>query len=93
MEKYSYDFVIVGAGLAGLYSAMYASSFGKVAVITKTTLDNSNSYWAQGGIAAAVDPNDSPSFHYEDTIKVGRNLCNQEAVKFWFLKVKRELMN
>jgi L-aspartate oxidase len=81
MNKYSYDFVIVGAGLAGLYSAMYASRFGKVAVITKTTLDNSNSYWAQGGIAAAVDPNDSPQFQYEDTIKVGRNLCNKEAVK------------
>jgi L-aspartate oxidase len=81
MEKYSYDFVIVGAGLAGLYSAMHASRFGKVAVITKTTLDNSNSYWAQGGIAAAVAQNDSPLLHYQDTIKVGRNLCNEDAVK------------
>jgi len=81
MEKYSYDFVIVGAGLAGLYSAMRASRFGKVAVITKTLLNNSNSYWAQGGIAAAVSPNDSPSLHFEDTIKVGRNLCNEEAVR------------
>lgn len=81
MDKYTYDFVIIGAGLAGLYSALYASRFGKVVVITKTTLDNSNSYWAQGGIAAAVAPNDSPLFHFEDTIKVGRNLCNKEAVK------------
>jgi L-aspartate oxidase len=80
MEKCLYDFVIVGAGLAGLYSAMYASRFGKVAVITKTSLDNSNSYWAQGGIAAAVSPTDSPLLHFEDTIKVGRNLCNEEAV-------------
>jgi L-aspartate oxidase len=96
MEKYSYDFVIVGAGLAGLYSAMYASHFGRVAVITKTTLDNSNSYWAQGGIAAAVAQNDSPLLHYEDTIKVGRNLCNEEAVKILVTEGKErveELIN
>ncbi len=80
MEANQFDFVIVGAGLAGLYAALHASQFGRVALITKTTLTLSSSYWAQGGIAAAVDSNDSPQLHFEDTIKAGRKLCNEEAV-------------
>lgn len=80
MNEHRFDFVIVGAGLAGLYSALKASNFGKVAVISKTTLEMSNSYWAQGGIAAAIDPNDSPRRHFEDTLKAGRNLCNKKSV-------------
>lgn len=81
MNEHSFDFVIVGAGLAGLYAALHASQFGNVAVLTKTTLTLSSSYWAQGGIAAAVDPNDSTQLHFEDTIKAGRNLCNKAAVE------------
>lgn len=81
METNQFDFVIVGAGLAGLYAALHASQFGSVAVITKTTLTLSSSYWAQGGIAAAIDSNDSPQLHFEDTIKAGRKLCNEEAVR------------
>lgn len=81
MEKFSYDFLIIGSGLAGLYAAELASKFGTVAILSKTTSDVSNSYLAQGGIAAAVDPEDSPLNHFEDTITAGRNLCNREAVK------------
>ncbi|MBI1938003.1 MAG: L-aspartate oxidase [Ignavibacteriales bacterium] len=81
MERYKFDFVIVGTGLAGLYSALYASKNWKVALITKSTIELSNSYWAQGGIAAAIDKNDSPELHYEDTIKTGRGLCNPKAVE------------
>lgn len=81
MEANQFDFVIVGTGLAGLYAALHASQFGRVAVLTKTTLTLSSSYWAQGGIAAAIDPNDSPQLHFEDTIKAGRNLCNEAAVE------------
>ncbi|NIS09435.1 MAG: FAD-binding protein, partial [Candidatus Dadabacteria bacterium] len=61
------DFLVIGSGLAGLYSAFYASKFGEVSVVTKSTLEQSNSYWAQGGIAAAIDPDDSHMFHSEDT--------------------------
>jgi len=75
------DFLVIGSGLAGLYAALYASRFGKVAILTKSTLEESNSYWAQGGIAAAMDPEDSPLFHLDDTIKAGRGLCNREAVE------------
>lgn len=74
------DFLVIGSGLAGLYSAYYASKFGSVSLITKSTLDQSNSYWAQGGIAAAIDPDDSHLFHSEDTLKAGRGLCNKDAV-------------
>jgi L-aspartate oxidase len=76
-----FDFLVIGSGLAGLCAGLYASRFGKVAVLTKSTLEESNSYWAQGGIAAAMDPEDSPLFHLEDTIKAGRGLCNREAVE------------
>ncbi len=81
MKDQCFDVVIVGAGLAGLYAAKYASRFCKVAVIAKTTIILSNSYWAQGGIAAAISSTDSPQLHYEDTIKAGRNLSNSNAVR------------
>lgn len=75
------DFLVVGGGLAGLYAAVCASSLGRCVVVTKQTLVQSNSYWAQGGIAAAVDPEDSPVFHKEDTVAAGRGLCAARAVE------------
>jgi L-aspartate oxidase len=81
ITQLQFDFLLIGSGLAGLYAALYASRFGKVALLTKSTLEESNSYWAQGGIAAAMDPEDSPVYHIEDTIKAGRGLCNREAVE------------
>ena len=75
------DFLVVGGGLAGLYAAVCASSLGRCVVVTKQTLVQSNSYWAQGGIAAAVDPEDSPVFHKEDTVVAGRGLCDARAVE------------
>ena len=58
-KSLSYDFLIIGTGLSGLSAALYAAKFGKVCIITKSSVDESNSYWAQGGIAAAVDEDDS----------------------------------
>lgn len=81
MCKSQYDYIIIGCGLAGLYSALNASKIGTVALITKTSLEMSNSYRAQGGIAAAMDRDDSAKLHFNDTIVAGRNLCNQNAVK------------
>ena len=74
------DFLIIGTGLAGLYSAFYASKFGKVTLLTKHSLETSSSYWAQGGIAAAIDPEDSTEFHLKDTLTAGRGLCDLNAV-------------
>ncbi len=81
MLKYKFDFLIVGSGIAGLYAAQYASKFGKVGLITKTNLDISNSYNAQGGIAVALGSGDSPKKHFEDTIEAGRGLCDRDSVE------------
>ena len=75
-----YDYIIVGSGLAGLYTAFKASAFGKVALLTKSNITESNSYFAQGGIAAVTDENDAPALHFEDTIIAGRGLCDYPAV-------------
>ena len=86
------DFLVIGTGLAGLYSAFYASKFGTVTLLTKHTLETSSSYWAQGGIAAAIDPNDSTEFHFNDTLTAGRGLCDNEAVKILVNEGKERIL-
>ncbi|PGH41199.1 MAG: L-aspartate oxidase [Candidatus Nephrothrix sp. EaCA] len=78
---HKFDLIIVGSGLAGLYSAWCASKTKRVAVITKSTLELSSSAWAQGGIAAAIGRDDSPQLHFEDTMRTGCGLCNPKAVE------------
>jgi L-aspartate oxidase len=80
MQILEFDTVIVGSGLAGLTAAFHSSKYGKVAVVTKSQLDTSNSYYAQGGIAAAIDEDDSPEEHLNDTRVAGRGLCDIDAV-------------
>jgi len=92
-SELSTDFLIIGSGLAGLYAANYASNFGNVIIVTKSTLIESNSYWAQGGIAAALDPEDSPTFHKEDTINAGRGLCNIQAVDILVKEGKERVLD
>jgi len=79
---YQFDVLVVGAGAAGLYTALCLPSSLRVGLITKNTVALSASDWAQGGIAAAVAPEDSPSLHIEDTIKAGAGLCDEAAVEF-----------
>lgn len=74
------DFLIVGGGIAGLFTALKASAFGSVVVLAKKTLMDSNTGLAQGGIAAAVHEEDSPFLHLEDTLEAGAGLCNIDAV-------------
>ena len=81
LKKIKTDFLIIGSGLAGLYSAFYSSKFGTAALITKTTLEVSNSFWAQGGIAAAMGSEDSIENHFEDTVESGKGLCDKKAVE------------
>ncbi|RUT73277.1 L-aspartate oxidase [Ancylomarina longa] len=80
MLHHQFDYLVIGSGLAGLYSAHYASQFGKVAILTKSKLDVSNSYFAQGGIAAVTDSEDFPQYHLEDTLTAGRGLCDYTSV-------------
>lgn len=81
MQVLEFDTVVVGSGLAGLTSALHASRFGKVAIITKSGLDISNSYNAQGGIAAAIGDDDTAESHISDSIVAGRGLCDPEAMR------------
>ena len=75
-----YDYIIVGSGLAGLYSSHRASRYGNVALITKSGIRESNSYFAQGGIAAVTDEEDATEYHFDDTIIAGRGLSDHHAV-------------
>jgi L-aspartate oxidase len=77
-----FDVLVIGAGAAGLYTALCLPEHLQVGLITKDTLSLSASDWAQGGIAAVVDPQDSPDLHIADTLQAGAGLCDYEAVKF-----------
>ena len=77
-----FDVLIVGAGAAGLYTALCLPSHYRIGLLTKDTLSLSASDWAQGGIAAVTDPGDSPSLHLADTLHAGAGLCDYDAVKF-----------
>lgn len=80
-EIKEFDTIVVGSGLAGLTAAYHASKKGSVAIITKSQLDTSNSYYAQGGIAAVTAPEDSFESHIQDTLTAGRELCDLDAVQ------------
>jgi L-aspartate oxidase len=81
-----FDVLVVGTGAAGLYTALCLPESLQVGLITKETIALSASDWAQGGIAAAVAPGDSPHLHIEDTIKAGAGLCDLASVEFLALK-------
>ncbi len=76
-----YEYIIVGSGIAGLYTVLLARELGSVLIITKGSIDDCNTKYAQGGIAAAISKNDSPKLHFQDTIAAGDNLCNEESVR------------
>jgi len=72
---------VIGSGIAGLVAALTAAPRARVAVLTKAELDDGCSRYAQGGIAAAVGPEDSPELHYADTVAAGRGLSDERAVR------------
>ncbi|MGB5712151.1 MAG: L-aspartate oxidase [Waterburya sp.] len=82
MNYPKFDVVVVGSGAAGLYGALCLPDNLKVALITKDQLNTGASDWAQGGIAAAISPEDSPKLHLDDTLKAGAGLCDRSAVEF-----------
>ena len=75
------DVLIVGAGVAGLYTALHISPDKSVTVLSKESIEISNSYLAQGGIAAAILPDDQTVLHVEDTLTAGAGLCDKAAVE------------
>lgn len=82
MLQSAYDVLVVGAGAAGLYTALCLPSQYRVGLITKDSVARSASDWAQGGIAAVIDPQDSTDLHIADTLSAGAGLCDVDAVKF-----------
>lgn len=81
VSVYSTEVLVLGSGIAGLYTALKASESLEVTVLTKKEIPESNTKHAQGGIAVALDEEDSPSLHYEDTLYAGAGLCDSEAVR------------
>ena len=77
----SYDYIIVGSGIAGLFAALLAQSHGSVLILTKGSIDECNTKYAQGGIAAPVGPDDSPELHFRDTIAAGSGLVDEDAAR------------
>lgn len=81
LKTFYSDFLVVGSGIAGLYTSLKLLSLGEVTILTKNKLTESNTEYAQGGIAVALGDKDSPHLHMEDTLKAGANFCNPKAVE------------
>ena len=78
---HEYDFIVVGSGAAGLTAALGAAKHGRVALVTKRHAEDSNSSWAQGGIACVQSTEDSFDRHVADTLDAGAGLCKEDAVR------------
>jgi L-aspartate oxidase len=81
MDVVETDVLVVGSGLAGLFAALSAAKDRRVLLVTRGALQESNSFWAQGGVAAAVDPQDTPTLHAADTLQAGGGLNDEQAVR------------
>ncbi len=81
VKVFDSEVLVLGSGIAGLYTAIKASEDFKVTVLTKKTIEESNTEHAQGGIAVAIDESDSPTLHFEDTLRAGAGLCNSLTVR------------
>ena len=77
----SFDFLVLGSGIAGLTFALKVAPHGRVALLTKKRRADSNTNWAQGGIAAVTSPEDSFELHIRDTLEAGAGLCREEVVR------------
>lgn len=75
------DFLVIGSGAAGLSFALKAAAYGKVCVVTKARVEDTNTNYAQGGIAAVMYPPDSFEKHVKDTMVAGAGFCNEEVVR------------
>jgi L-aspartate oxidase len=75
------DYIVLGSGVAGLRAAIDLAQNGRVVVLTKDRLDESNTEYAQGGVAVAMSDDDEISLHFDDTLNAGAGLCDEKAVR------------
>ncbi|MGH9888199.1 MAG: FAD-binding protein, partial [bacterium] len=80
-EPLETDYLVIGSGIAGLNFALLAAEHGRVVVATKKAADDTNTNWAQGGVAAALSPADSFDQHIADTLAAGDGLCDRSVVE------------
>src|SRR6186713_609848 len=80
-QRHDYAVIVIGSGISGLFVALEARKLGPVLVLTKGSIDDCNTRWAQGGIAAAVGPLDTPAQHLADTIAAGDGLVDPAAAR------------
>ena len=81
VKVFDSDVLVLGSGIAGLYTSIKASEHFQVTVLTKKKIEESNTEHAQGGIAVAIDEADSPTLHLEDTLRAGAGLCDPSVVR------------
>lgn len=89
--KYYTDFLVIGSGLAGLSFALKVAKHGKVTVLTKTEVAETNTSYAQGGIAAVTYDPDSYEKHVQDTLTAGDGMCNEEVVRMVVSKASKQI--
>ena len=81
-QDFEHDVLIIGSGAAGLSLALHLPAHCKTALLSKGDLTQGSTYWAQGGMAAVLDDDDTFASHVEDTLNVGAGLCHEETVEF-----------
>ena len=81
-HQFKHDVVIIGSGAAGLSVALRLPASLKIAILAKTSGEQQSSYWAQGGISAVLEPDDSIAQHAQDTMEAGAGLCDPDVVEF-----------
>ena len=78
----STDVLIIGCGAAGLSLSLHLANFTRVTALAKGPLSEGSTYYAQGGVSAVLDANDSVESHIQDTLVAGAGLCNPDSVRF-----------
>ncbi len=90
-RRYKYDYLVIGSGVAGLWFALGVAASGRVAIVTKKARAESNTNYAQGGIASVWHEEDSVQSHVEDTLAAGAGLCDEDVVRTVITEGPREI--